>query len=357
MRNAALNAIVQNSRQRITVNVEKEAFGEVQIPGKGVGVVAKRSLHKGDLLISEPPSLVVHLDMRAAVPEKQRLRMQLEGVDRLPLLTKSETMGLMGHWGGDPVEDILDTNSFTVTVHAANDHHALFIQTSVSLCFLEYIAHMGRYPDVLYSRGSIMIAGQSENILIKKHLKCLLLLSDSCMYTFDPKTFTQNMYTIRDISPGEELTISYIDPTVTHKERQEAISFWGFNCSCHTCTMSPEAIEQSDERIQRINRYKKLLNDWSTPQNNATPEMARTLVDLYTKENLWCHIADGYRLAAHAYNAVRDRGNALRMANLAFGYGLQAWRYMGRKMIDMLDLMTSPEEHWTWGQRVVIDTA
>jgi hypothetical protein len=149
MRNAALNAIVQNSRQRTTVNVEKEAFEEVQMPGKGVGLVAKRFLPKGDLLISEPPSLMVHLDMRAAVPEKHRLQMQQEGVDRLPLLTKSETMGLMGHWGGDPVEDILDTNSFTITVHAANDHHALFIQTSVSFLLPEI--HSSIWNDILMS--------------------------------------------------------------------------------------------------------------------------------------------------------------------------------------------------------------
>lgn len=79
--------------------------------------------------------------------------------------------------------------------------------------------------------------------------------------------------------------------------------------------------------------------------------MGEALVELYEKENLFCHIADGYRLAAHAYSAVRDKYNALRMANKAFGYGLQAWRDMGPRMKDILDLMVDPEAHWTWNQR------
>lgn len=79
--------------------------------------------------------------------------------------------------------------------------------------------------------------------------------------------------------------------------------------------------------------------------------MGESLVELYQKESLFCHIADGYRLAAHAYSAVRDRYNALRMANKAMGYGLQAWRDMGPRMKDILDLMVEPETHWTWNKR------
>lgn len=79
--------------------------------------------------------------------------------------------------------------------------------------------------------------------------------------------------------------------------------------------------------------------------------MAEALVELYQKESLFCHIADGYHLAAHAYSAVRDRYNALRMANNAMGYGLQAWMDMGARMMDVLQLLVDTEAHWTWNQR------
>jgi hypothetical protein len=137
---------------------------------------------------------------------------------------------------------------------------------------------------------------------------------------------------------------------VTFKERQEMIQFWGFNCSCSACTLPAEAILASDERVRLINQYTSSLENWSA-ENNATPEMAKKLIELYKEEKLFCIIADGYKLAAYAYNAVRDRYNALRMANFAINYGLQSWRYMGGKMIDALQLLTSPEDHWTWGQR------
>ena len=112
--------------------VATDAFEEHEIPGKGIGLVAKRILRRGELLISEPPSLLVHLNMRANVTDKKRMEMQRAAVNALPLRARSETLELMGHFGGDPIEDRLDTNSFAVTLAKWLDHHALFTQTSVS---------------------------------------------------------------------------------------------------------------------------------------------------------------------------------------------------------------------------------
>jgi hypothetical protein len=131
---AALEAMREHYQQEIVDTIASEAFEESQIPGKGVGLIATRFLPKGELLVSEPPSLMVHLDMRDDMPKERRLQMQREGVNSLPASTKWEALGLMGHWGGDQVEDILDTNSFTVTLYKALDHHALFTQTAV--CFI-----------------------------------------------------------------------------------------------------------------------------------------------------------------------------------------------------------------------------
>ncbi|OGM49121.1 hypothetical protein ABOM_002350 [Aspergillus bombycis] len=106
--------------------------------------------------------------MREDVPEEKRLEMQREAVDALPPGTKAEILGLMGHWGGDPIDDRLDTNSFTVTLEKALDHHALFTQTS-------RLNHACR---------------------------------PNCLYNFNPKTLTHSVYTVQDIHPGQELTIS-----------------------------------------------------------------------------------------------------------------------------------------------------
>jgi hypothetical protein len=131
---AVLAGLNQYYQQTVGLQVARHAFREHHIDGKGIGLVATRRLRKGELIIWEPPSLLVHLNMREHVSDEVRLSMQRAAVDALPLTTKSETLGLMGHWGGDAIEDRLDTNSFTVTLEKPMDHHALFTQTSVGEC-------------------------------------------------------------------------------------------------------------------------------------------------------------------------------------------------------------------------------
>ncbi|KAF4504299.1 hypothetical protein G6O67_008466 [Ophiocordyceps sinensis] len=300
----------QHYRPGFVTKVAVDAFEEREVAGKGVGLVAKRLLRRGELIIAEPPSVMVHLDMRTSVSEETRLEMQRAAVDALPRGTRLETLGLAGRGRGDAVEDILDTNSFTVTLAKAWDHHALFTQTS-------RLNHACR---------------------------------PNCQYNFNRRTLTHSVYTMRDVYPGQELTISYIDPTATYQERRGEIQFWGFNCSCSACELPRQARDESDKTMGLIRQYTDELKDWSN-RSRATPDMAEALMELYRRESLYCRMADGYRLAAHAYSAVRDRYNALRMANDAMGYGLQTWMDMGARMMDVLLLLADAEAHWTWNQR------
>lgn len=116
--------------------VAVDAFEQRDIPGKGVGLVAKRFLQRGELIIREPLALIVHLDAKYELPDRIRSEMQRAGVEALPADTKLEVLGLMGHFGGDPVEDRLDTNAFGVTIGKSDpDHRALLTQTSVGFLF------------------------------------------------------------------------------------------------------------------------------------------------------------------------------------------------------------------------------
>lgn len=131
MDTAIMQGLRQYYRPEFVSNVAVNAFDEHEIAGKGVGLVARRFLRKGELIILEPPSLLVHLGMRTTLSEERRLEMQRAAVDALPPRARLETLGLMGQGQGDRIEDILDTNSFTVTLGKSRDHHALFTQTSV----------------------------------------------------------------------------------------------------------------------------------------------------------------------------------------------------------------------------------
>ncbi|KAK0786663.1 hypothetical protein LTR91_012720 [Friedmanniomyces endolithicus] len=59
--------------------------------------------------------------------------------------------------------------------------------------------------------------------------------------TPDPKTF--NVHAILNIAEGEELTIAYISPYQTWRERNEALRF---ACKCSACNIEPEKLHNSD---------------------------------------------------------------------------------------------------------------
>ena len=60
----------------------------------------------------------------------------------------------------------------------------------------------------------------------------------------------------RDIEPGEELSLSYVDVGKTHEERQRALQRWGFTCTCAMCTAPASEIAASDARRTRIRALK-----------------------------------------------------------------------------------------------------
>ncbi|KAK1060072.1 hypothetical protein LTR33_012999 [Friedmanniomyces endolithicus] len=59
--------------------------------------------------------------------------------------------------------------------------------------------------------------------------------------TPDPKTFI--VHAILNIAEGEELTIAYISPYQTWRERNEALRF---ACKCSACNIEPEKLHDSD---------------------------------------------------------------------------------------------------------------
>ena len=79
--------------------------------------------------------------------------------------------------------------------------------------------------------------------------------------------------------------------------------------------------------------------------------MAEALIELYQKEGLASQVAEGYRLAAYAYNAAGYKENAVVMARIAMEYGLYTWKD-SVKLQDTSLLLSDPEGHWAWKQRV-----
>src|SRR5262245_2034236 len=100
---------------------------------------------------------------------------------------------------------------------------------------------------------------------------------------------------VRDIEPEEELTISYIDASLTRAERQERLADWGFECACEQCTMSAIEIATSDARLNEIN---EIVHAMDTGSTTVTPEMGSRLVQMYRDERLFLYLGHANTRAA-----------------------------------------------------------
>uniref|UniRef100_L2FN00 Lysine methyltransferase n=1 Tax=Colletotrichum fructicola (strain Nara gc5) TaxID=1213859 RepID=L2FN00_COLFN len=294
-------------------NQPLQKYHVAKVPGKDYGLVATVPIKRGEIIVKETASLLIDYAAFANVPPAEMKKMQAHAVDYLPFNHRSQFMNMSAHgYQGDHlsmVDKILVTNSFDVEMDDAkrdDDFYAVFVNTS-------RMNHDCR-PNV--------------------------------DYWFDPRTLTQRTTAIRDIMPGEELTLSYIDPMQSRKARRERLhGTWGFHCSCHHCTQSRLKTDASDLRIEQIALLREEFNDY-TPASRATPQMAELLISLYEQEHNWSLLSEAYTLAAIEYNG--EPWLATKYARLAIEYGLTTlWEGHG-DVIEMSKLAEDPWAHWSW---------
>lgn len=169
-------------------------------------------------------------------------------------------------------------------------------------------------------------------------------------YYFDSATLSHKVYAVKDIFPGEELTISYVDVLQTPTTRQNLLSqTWSFTCTCPRCTLEPHLLEESASRSRSILALRRELDDYST---SATPQKAELLITLYELEGLEVRIYEAYYRAALEWNGVGDSGRAIRYARRCLDKGLLL-RGPDRPFVDsMRELVDDPTGHWSWRFRL-----
>jgi hypothetical protein len=291
--------------------IPSPSFSKEALPGRGFGLIANRTLYRGDLIFAYTPAYIAAEDVYVNLPKSKRHSMQREAIDALPPYTRDMVWGLHAHFDIERTDSIINTNSFEVEFGEGKTHYAVFPETA-------RINHDCR---------------------------------PNAHYHFDPKTLTSYVHAIRTIRPGEELSVSYTDLSVTHEERRAYIkNSWGFDCTCSHCTRRDVFINESDKRLLKIDELEAHLNDW-TFSSSATPEMAETLVALYTLERLDSPISEAYTHAALQYNAVGKESQAVKYAALACEYGMLHNGADADDVLEMQDMMADPKGHWSWRLR------
>jgi hypothetical protein len=91
--------------------------------------------------------------------------------------------------------------------------------------------------------------------------------SHNAQNTWNAKLNQITIHVFKDVEEGEEITISYLDGSEPYNERQKMLSKnFGFNCTCHLCSIPPTQRRESDRRLNEITRLDSIIGDGvSTP--------------------------------------------------------------------------------------------
>ncbi|KNZ44425.1 hypothetical protein VP01_917g5 [Puccinia sorghi] len=162
-------------------------------------------------------------------------------------------------------------------------------------------------------------------------------------YYMDHATQTIHMMALREISAGEELTISYRSPELTRKLRRESLEIhYGFRCSCSHCQMDAEQGRLSDHRVQRILEFQYM--HYTEPEWLSI-EQVQELVRNCQREDLPYSLVTAYYIAAQVYNAHGRTQEAAEFAKKARRDGLMfvgpKWEYLEGAQL----LSESPQKH------------
>lgn len=288
-------------------------FYATEIPGKGIGLVANRTIERGEPIMVWQPTFMVHAALSRDVSPEEHRRLLDAALLKLPAARRRAFSRQLGQFGGHRVSDILLTNTFQMKVGGGNGEGGY---------------HLGCFPDV--SR-----------------------LNHDCRpnlaFRIDEK-LAHRTYAVREIPAGEELTLSYMNPFEAHAVRQQhVLQSWGFKCTCRQCALPEDEIRESDARLGEIDELEAELGNFASKK--ASVKMVEQLLDLYRKERLEAKINGAYVLAALNYNLAGDAKNATKYAQLAVETGIIEFGPEADDVKAMEVLAKNPKNHFTWRRR------
>jgi len=188
-------------------------------PRKGWGMFSRRYLPMGGLIDVETPAAIAPLDITSLGMSSSRMHSTLfHLLTPKALRSVTELSNPNATRGSAAYEDIMRANALIVHLKA-NDkklqaHHALFLNTS-------RCNH--RYVYMIFSLHHFLTSYHS--------------CSPNAAWSWNKDTFSLSLVAVRPISVGEEITISYVDASLSRRQRQERLAkLYHFHCQCEACT-------------------------------------------------------------------------------------------------------------------------
>ncbi|KAI1503670.1 hypothetical protein F5X99DRAFT_374124 [Biscogniauxia marginata] len=297
--------IVQSQSPTTYFKAGKPKYRVIKTQGKGDGLIANDTIRRGELIKVAKPALLVHQAVLGGLDLEDLYELIDAAVDSLPEARKASYLAQSGQMGGHKTIDILFTNSYQMNV---GEHF-----------------HYGNFPD-----ASLFNHDCRPNLAF-----------------YIDQTLTYHAHAIRDIEPGEELTVSYLDPFQLRSARQErAQQTLGFTCICPLCSSSHKEVAASDARLLLIQRIEGELADFSSQE--ASPALIEKLIALYEEEHLDFKMAGAYTIAALNYNLFGQAQLAQKYAKLAVEAGRLENGPDAPDVRAMQELLDNPTGHWSW---------
>lgn len=91
-------------------------FEERVLPGRGRGLIANKTLHRGDRIFAYSPILVLDEDAFDNLDQKDWIAMETAAVEKLPLATRQSFWELHGEPSVNAISDRIDTNAFEIEI-------------------------------------------------------------------------------------------------------------------------------------------------------------------------------------------------------------------------------------------------
>nr|GAT49083.1 predicted protein [Mycena chlorophos] len=309
------------------------------IPGKGVGLVATRALKQGEIILTERPLLIIPAFVDCPVPESFTQEQKMQHVFDEWERFAQPSVERMTEWrrrvffelyngdresGSGPIMGVVQTNGIGLRD----------LQPGVG-------GKLGAYVAVC-------------EMISRLNHSC----SPNTQPIFSRTQFAYNLYAVRDVAEGEELTWQYTPTLQPQAERAEACAAYGFICDCPFCTAAPERIAQSDARRQAIDGFDPIdaQREWAANSSLVLPDewlVERCLAQLALLEKEGLQHCRWYCLAARVImEAYIMLGNARSASEWAAVVRKRRWVEQYVPVDEFLDPESSAyQESELWGRR------
>ncbi|OIW29330.1 SET domain-containing protein [Coniochaeta ligniaria NRRL 30616] len=248
------------------------------IPGKGKGLFATRRIERGQVFMEDYPSVLADVEFPGKVRRDQGQLLLQRAIGQLAQSEEVLSLARSSITGAPVQEDVMRTNTFGITV-----------------------------------------GERSRMALFPKISRINHACNPNAFTRFAESTLVNRVIAFRDIEPGEEITISYLEIGLPFEERQRGLrNRWGFQCTCELCSAAAADTETSDRRRERIRAVRQEVLGYVQRRDfHGAIKLNEELVGLIAKENMAPHLGEHYEVLARLYLAATDLKSAKKYARLA----------------------------------------